>query len=130
MLLAASVRDNLRWAAPEASDDDLGKALEDAAAGFVFALPEGLDTAIGDGGRALSGGERQRLMLARALLRAPALLILDEATSALDPANEALIAAALGRLKTRMAVLVIAHRGALTDLADRTYTLGGGKLIS
>ncbi len=130
VLLAASVRDNLRWAAPEASDDDLGKALEDAAAGFVFALPEGLDTAIGDGGRALSGGERQRLMLARALLRAPALLILDEATSALDPANEALIAAALGRLKTRMAVLVIAHRGALTDLADRTYTLGGGKLIS
>ena len=85
---------------------------------------------VGDGARLLSGGERQRLMLARALLRRPALLILDEATSALDADNETLIAAALVRLKARMAVLVIAHRGALTDLADRTYTLAGGKLVS
>ena len=60
----------------------------------------------------------------------PALLILDEATSALDADNETLIAAALVRLKARMAVLVIAHRGAQTDQADRTYTLAGGKLVS
>ena len=130
VLLAASVRDNLLWAAPKASEQDLHEALADAAATFVHDLPDGLGTVVGDGARLLSGGERQRLMLARSLLRRPALLILDEATSALDADNETLIAAALVRLKARMAVLVIAHRGALTDLADRTYTLAGGKLVS
>lgn len=130
VLRAASVRDNLLWAASGASEQDLREALDDAAASFVFDLPDGIDTRIGDGGRILSGGERQRLMLARALLRRPALLILDEATSALDMANEVLIAAALTRLKARMAVLVIAHRGALTALADRTYLLEDGKLVS
>lgn len=69
-------------------------------------------------------------MLARALLRQPALLILDEATSALDADNEAQIAAALLRLKARMAVLLIAHRGALAEIADQTYTLANGKLLS
>ncbi len=130
VLLAGTVRDNLRWAAPQASDAALRSALADAAAGFVLDLPDGLDTRVGDGGRGLSGGERQRLMLARALLRQPALLILDEATSALDADNEAQIAAALVRLKTRMAVLVIAHRGALAEIADQTYTLASGKLLS
>ena len=80
-------------------------------------------------GRTLSGGERQRLMLARALLRRPALLILDEATSALDPANEALIVQALERLKGTLTVVVIAHRGALSALADHTYQLREGRLI-
>lgn len=130
VLLAASLRDNLRWAAPEASAAALEAALRAAAAEFAFALPQGLDTLLGDGGRTLSGGERQRLMLARALLRRPALLILDEATSALDPANEALIVQALERLKGTLTVLLIAHRGALSALADRTYTLASGKLIS
>ena len=130
VLLAASLRDNLRWAAPEANAAALEAALRAAAAEFAFALPQGLDTLLGDGGRTLSGGERQRLMLARALLRRPALLILDEATSALDPANEALIVQALERLKGTLTVLLIAHRGALSALADRTYTLASGKLIS
>ena len=130
VLLAASVRENLLWAVPGASDDELRGALGAAAAGFVFALPEGLETRVGDGGRPLSGGERQRLMLARALLRRPALLILDEATSALDADNEAQIAEALSRLKSRMAVLVIAHRSALAGIADRTYTLAGGRLVN
>ena len=129
-LLAASLRDNLRWAAPDASDAELEAALHAAAADFAFALPQGLDTVLGDGGRTLSGGERQRLMLARALLRRPALLILDEATSALDPANEALIVQALERLKGTLTVVVIAHRGALSALADRTYRLDGGHLLS
>ena len=104
--------------------------MADASATFALDLPEGLETRIGDGGRGLSGGERQRLMLARALLRQPALLILDEATSALDADNELQIAAALTRLKVRMAVLVIAHCGALVGIADRTYELAGGKLLS
>ena len=129
MRLAGSVRDNLLWAAPEATDEALESALEDAAASFAFALPGGLDTLVGDGGRALSGGERQRLMLARALLRRPALLILDEATSALDAENEAQIAAALVRLKGRMAVLVIANGGALSAIADQTYVLAAGRMV-
>ena len=78
----------------------------------------------------LSGGERQRIALARALLRQPALLILDEATSALDAASEAKIATALARLKGQLTVLIIAHRGVLTELADRHYRLADGKLVS
>ncbi len=130
LLLAATLRDNLRWAAPEASDAQLWAALEQAAAaGFVRALPDGLDTRLGDGGRRLSGGERQRLMLARALLRAPGLLILDEATSALDAENEAAIAAALGRLRGQMTIVLIAHRGALLDLADQVIRLENGRMV-
>ncbi|MFM5952812.1 MAG: ATP-binding cassette domain-containing protein [Novosphingobium sp.] len=127
VLLAASLRDNLRWAAPEATDPQLVAVLEAASARFALALPDGLDTLLGDGGRQLSGGERQRLMLARALLRDPFLLILDEATSALDAENEAQIAAALNRLGTRMAILIIAHRGALTALADHQIRLESGR---
>jgi ATP-binding cassette subfamily C protein len=85
---------------------------------------------LGDGGRRLSGGERQRLMLARALLRDPALLILDEATSALDAANEALVAEAIGRLKGRLTILMIGHHGRLAALADRRIRLDGGKIAS
>ena len=129
VLLSASLRDNLRWAAPDASDAQLHSALEAASAGFAAALPQGLDTLLGDGGRALSGGERQRLMLARALLRDPALLILDEATSALDAENEAAIAEALVRLKERMTVVVIGHRGALPLLADHTIRLEQGRCV-
>ena len=130
LVLAASVRDNLRWAAPEADDARLWQALDDAAAAdLVRALPQGLDTRLGDGGRRLSGGERQRLVLARALLRDPQLLILDEATSALDAASEAAIAAALDRLRGRVTIVLIAHRGALLDLADHVIRLDRGHLV-
>ncbi len=130
LVLAASLRDNLRWAAPQADDARLWAVLEDAAAAdFVRGLPDGLDTRLGDGGRQLSGGERQRLMLARALLRDPQLLILDEATSALDPANEHAIAAALARLRGRMTIVLIAHRGVLTELADRVIRLESGQIV-
>ncbi|MEQ1497705.1 MAG: ABC transporter ATP-binding protein [Novosphingobium sp.] len=127
VMLAASVRENLIWG-QDYSDSAIESALAAASAEFALALPQGLGTRLGDGGRMLSGGERQRLMLARALLRRPALLILDEATSALDAENEALIAAALQGLKGQMAILLIAHRGALGDLADLTYRLERGQL--
>lgn len=128
VLISASLRDNLRWAAAEASDAELEQALKDASARFALDLPQGLDTMLGDGGRQLSGGERQRLMLARALLRDPALLILDEATSALDKQNEEQIGRALRELSRRMAVVIISHRGLLLDIAEREVSLENGKL--
>lgn len=130
VLLTASVRGNLMWAAPAATEAQLWQALDDAqAADFVRALPAGLDTLLGDGGRRLSGGERQRLMLARALLRDPQLLILDEATSALDAANEAAIVAALRRLRGQITMLLICHRGSLLELADQVVRLDAGRLV-
>ena len=128
VLFSGSIRDNLLWADPQASETRLLAVLGDAAAGFVTALPDGLDTRVGDGGRQLSGGERQRIVLARALLRDPQLLILDEATSALDGENEAAIAGALALLHHRMTIVIIGHRGALSQLADQIIMLDGGKI--
>lgn len=129
LLFAGSVRENLLLAAPTADTAMLSDALSAAAAEFVLALPGGLDCQIGDGGRTLSGGEVQRIALARALLRKPALLILDEATSALDPANEAAIAASLAQLKGRVTILIIAHHGTLSALADQSLRLENGWTI-
>ncbi len=129
VLFSGSVRDNLLWAQPRAGEPELLKALRDASAQFVEALPKGLDTRVGEGGRQLSGGERQRIVLARALLRDPALLILDEATSALDPENEQAIAAAVSGLRTRLTILIVCHRGALSDLADHVVRLDRGKVV-
>ncbi|WP_164844013.1 ABC transporter ATP-binding protein [Croceicoccus ponticola] len=128
VLFPASIRENMLWAEPDASDPQIETALRDAAAGFVFDLPSGVDTFVGDAGCQLSGGERQRIALARALLRDPALLILDEATSALDAASEAAIADAIGRMKGVRTVLIVAHRGMLTDLADRIVHMRDGRI--
>jgi ATP-binding cassette subfamily C protein len=128
LIFAGSVRDNLRLALPEASEAALHTALRDAAADFVSDLPGGLDCQIGDGGRSLSGGEQQRIALARILLREPQLLILDEATSALDTANELQIAAAIERLRGRMTIVIIGHRGGLPELAESVVTLERGRI--
>jgi len=130
VLFAGSVRDNLLWARPEASEAELASALERAAARFAFELPGGIDCDLGEGGRQLSGGERQRIALARALLREPKLLILDEATSAIDAAAEAEVAAAVERLKGSLTIVVIGHRGLLTGLADRQVMLDGGRIVA
>lgn len=123
-----TVRANLCLARPDAADAELEQALEAAAAGFVLRLPQGLDTVVGDRGSRLSGGERQRLMLARALLRRPDLLILDEATNALDPVSEAQVIASLRGLARRTTILVIAHRSAMIEAADRVLRLEGGAI--
>lgn len=128
MVISASLRDNLRWAAPQADDRELSQALHAAAAGFTLDLPLGLDTMLGDGGRQLSGGERQRLMLARALLRDPAVLILDEATSALDQENEKQIGSALRELAKDKAIIIIGHCGRLLDMAEKEVSLENGRL--
>lgn len=130
VLFHESVRENLRWARPEATDDDLWEALRAAAAdGFVAALPEGLASIVGDRGIRLSGGERQRLALARALLRRPALLILDEATSALDTENERRIRDAIQALRGRVTILLITHRLSSVRDADVIHVMENGRLV-
>jgi len=130
VLFHASIRENLLWGRPGADDGALEAALRAASADFVLALPDGLDTVVGDRGARLSGGERQRIALARGLLRQPDLLILDEVTSALDAENEAAVAGAIARLRGTMTLLIIGHRGALAALADRRIALAGGRVVS
>lgn len=125
-----SIRANLLWAAPEATDTELKTALRRAAADFVFALPAGMDTVVGDAGVLLAGGERQRLALARALLARPSLLILDEATSALDPGNEARVRAAIEGLHGDLTVVVIGHRLPGLEKADQVIRLDGGRVAT
>lgn len=125
-----SIRNNLRWGAAGASDEALRLALQRAAADFVFALPEGLETRVGDGGVRLSGGERQRLALARALLKQPSLLILDEATSALDRENEARVRAAIEQLHGDLTLVVIGHRLATLEHADQVVVLEAGRVAA
>lgn len=126
ILFNDTIRANLQWAAPEAEDQHLWQALEQAAAGFVRNLPQGLDTLVGDHGLRLSGGERQRIALARALLRHPAILILDEATSALDMENEERIRQAIVNLHGNLTVVAIGHRMATLKHADLVVVMEQG----
>ncbi|AHC18838.1 ABC transporter ATP-binding protein [Paenibacillus polymyxa] len=129
-LFHATVRENLMLADKDASEQQLWEALHFAAAdNFVSRLPEGLDTVIGDRGIRLSGGERQRLVLARAVLHHPSVLILDEATSALDGEHEAAIQAALERMKGQITLIVIAHRLSTIRHADQIVVLDQGEVI-
>jgi len=125
-----SIRNNLLWGWPQASETDLRLALQRAAADFVFDLPRGLETLVGDGGVRLSGGERQRLALARALLRRPSLLILDEATSALDRDNEARVRAAIEHLHGDLTLVLIGHRLATLEHADQVVVLEAGRVTA
>ncbi|NHM29250.1 ABC transporter ATP-binding protein [Neobacillus terrae] len=129
-LFNATIRENLLIIDQNASEVQIWEALEFAeAAGFVRKLPNGLDTIIGERGIKLSGGERQRLVLARAILRKPSILVLDEATSALDTENESKIQEAIERLKGTMTIIVIAHRLSTIRNADQVVVLDQGEII-
>ncbi len=123
MLMHGTIRDNLCFARPGATDGDLWTALEAAACDFVARLPRGLDAAVGDRGVMLSGGERQRIALARALLRAPDLLVLDEATSALDADTEHRVLDTVRGLSGTCTVVFCTHRDAVRNAADHVIAL-------
>ena len=130
VIFASSARDNLRYGRWDADDAELWAAAEAAnAASFLRALPDGLDTFMGEGGARLSGGQRQRLAIARALLRDAPLLLLDEATSALDAESERLVQRALETLMVGRTTIVIAHRLATVRAADRIIVMDGGRIV-
>jgi ATP-binding cassette subfamily C protein len=129
-LINASIRDNLLWACPEATEEEIWEALRLASVdSFVRSLPSGTDTMVGDRGVCLSGGERQRIVLARALLRKPCVLVLDEATSNLDSENERRIKLAIEGLRGKLTIVVIAHRISTIRNADRIFVLEDGRIV-
>jgi ATP-binding cassette subfamily B protein len=130
-LFATSARANIAYGRPEASDAEIWAAAEAAnAAAFLRALPEGLDTELGEAGSRLSGGQRQRIAIARAILKDAPILLLDEATSALDAESELLVQQALERLMVGRTSLVIAHRLATVRHADRIVVMDEGRIVA
>ena len=129
-IFAGSVRENIRFGRPQASDGEVERAAALALASeFIKALPQGLDTSIGERGVTLSGGQRQRIAIARAVLRDAPLLLLDEATSSLDAESESLVKAALEQLMHNRTTLVIAHRLATVLSCDRIFVLEAGRIV-
>jgi ATP-binding cassette subfamily B protein len=129
-LFSASVRENLTLGRAGISDDDVTEAIDVAQAGFVYELPFGLDTRIGEQGLSLSGGQRQRLALARAVLGRPRVLVLDDPLSALDVHTESQVEEALRRVLASTTALVVAHRPSTVLLADRVALLQDGRIMA
>ena len=130
VLFAASARDNLRYGKWEATDEEIWEAARVAnAEKFLRALPDGLDSFMGEAGTRLSGGQRQRISIARALLRNTPILLLDEATSALDAESEKLVQDALDHLMRDRTTIVIAHRLATVRSADRIIVMDEGRIV-
>ena len=134
VIFSATAADNIRYAKPQASDEEVRRAAKDAFAhDFLSALPQGYDTFLGERGVRLSGGQRQRIAIARALLKNAPLLLLDEATSALDAESERMVQAALDSAlhsgAGQRTTLVIAHRLATVQNADRIVVMDHGRVV-
>jgi ATP-binding cassette subfamily B protein len=129
-LFSRTVRENVLLGRPEASEADLREALDIAQASFADALPDGLDTKVGEEGMSLSGGQRQRLALARAIAARPTVLVLDDPLSALDVDTEALVEEALRRVLATTTALIVAHRPSTVALADRVALLENGRITA
>jgi ATP-binding cassette subfamily B protein len=130
VVFAATVRENIRFGRPDASDAEIEKAAEAAhAAEFIVRMPQAYETQVGERGVMLSGGQRQRIAIARAILREAPLLLLDEATSSLDAESETLVQQALERLMAQRTTIVIAHRLATVQSCDRILVLEHGRIV-
>jgi len=129
-IFASSIRDNIAFGRPDASEADVVTAAEAALADpFIRQMKDGYDTLVGERGITLSGGQRQRIAIARAILRDAPILLLDEATSSLDAESETLVQQALNRLMQGRTTLVIAHRLATVKKADRLLVMDGGRIV-
>jgi ATP-binding cassette subfamily B protein len=130
VVFSANAMENIRYGRPQASDAEVIAAAQAAFAHeFITALPEGYRTFLGERGVRLSGGQRQRISIARAMLKNPPLLLLDEATSALDAESERMVQAALESAMQGRTTLVIAHRLATVQRADRIVVMDGGQIV-
>jgi ATP-binding cassette subfamily B protein len=129
-LFSMSVRENLTLGRPRATDAEIAEALAVAQADFVYDLPWGLTTRVGEQGLSLSGGQRQRLALARAVLGKPRVLVLDDPLSALDVHTEALVEEALARVLTGTTAILVVHRPSTVALADRVALLHDGVIAA
>ncbi len=128
-LFSASLRENIAYARPDASDEEVRQAARRAGVeGFVQGLPEGYETMVGERGLTLSGGQRQRVAIARALLAEPRILILDDATSSVDATTEGAIKSALREVMEGRTTFVIAHRLSTIALADEIAVLSDGRI--
>ena len=129
-LFSASVRENILLGREQSTEEELKEAIAVAQAQFVYDLPEGLETKIGEEGLSLSGGQRQRLALARAVAAKPAILVLDDPLSALDVATEALVEEALRNVLKNTTALIVAHRPSTVQLADKVALMQDGKVVA
>jgi ABC-type multidrug transport system fused ATPase/permease subunit len=130
MLFGGTIRENIAYGNPDASDDMIFEAARKAHAHeFITGFPEGYQTVVGERGIKLSGGQRQRIAIARAILKDPVILILDEATSSLDSASESLVQDALENLMKNRTSFVIAHRLSTVRNADKIYVLDKGHVV-
>jgi len=128
-LFHRSIMENIRYGRPSATDNEVLRAAIAARCDFIEALPEGMETIVGDRGIKVSGGQRQRIAIARAFLKDAPILLLDEATAALDSESEEAIREALSRLMRGRTVVAIAHRLATLRSFDRVVMLQGGRII-
>jgi ATP-binding cassette subfamily B protein len=130
IIFSASALENIRYGRPDATESEVQAAVEAAAADFLFDLPQGLATFLGEKGVRLSGGQRQRVAIARAILRDAPILLLDEATSALDAESEQAVQHALTVLAHARTTLVVAHRLATIRRADRILVMEAGRVVA
>ncbi|KAJ3102967.1 ATP-binding cassette sub- B member 10, mitochondrial [Phlyctochytrium bullatum] len=130
ILFAATIRENIAYGRPQATEDEIVAAADIAnARGFIEGFPAGFETFVGEKGMALSGGQKQRIAIARALIKNPKILIMDEATSALDAASEMLVQEAMGRIVEGRTVITIAHRLSTIQQADVVVMIADGQVV-
>ena len=124
-----TIRNNLKMGRENASDEEIKRALKLACCDFVYDLPDGIDTVIGEGGSTLSGGELQRISIARAILKDSKIVILDEATANVDPENEEKLMSAINALTKDKTVVMIAHRLKTVRNCDNIFVIDEGKIV-